>query len=86
MELIIGGTVDNIEWNYFGYYDLLQYWDKQISAENPKIVRCMGVSNRVVSSLCYWILTAKVTVVARTTVQHVTRDEVDNDDCQRRIT
>ena len=37
MDHLTGETLDISEWTYFGYYDLCQYWDKQISAEIPKI-------------------------------------------------
>ena len=46
----------------------------------------MGVQHIVDNDLCYWIITDKGTVLARTTVQHVTRDEVTNYDCQRCVT
>ena len=51
MERITGDTIDTSEWNYFGYYDLCQYWDKQESEENSSIGRWLGVSYRVDSAL-----------------------------------
>ena len=47
MEHLIGDRVDISEWNYFGYYDLCQYWDKQTSVENQNIGRWLGVLNIV---------------------------------------
>ena len=85
MERITGDTIDTSEWNYFGYYDLCQYWDKQESEENPSIGRWLGVSYRVDSALWYWILTAKGEVIASTTAQHVTKDEAATSDFQRSI-
>ena len=35
--------------------------------------------------MCYWILTDKGTVIARTNVQHITRDEVATDYYKRYI-
>ena len=49
------------------------------------IGRCIGFSNRVGSALCYWVLTEKLNIVARTTVQHVTRDEAENSEIQQNI-
>ena len=43
---------------------------------NPHIGRWLGVSHHVGSALCYWILTDHGRVVARTTVQHVSSDEM----------
>ena len=82
MELITGDTIDFSEWTDFGYYELLQYWDKQESEENLSIRRWLGVSPRVGRAFCYWILTAKGMVIEKTTVQHVTNDEAATDDFQ----
>ena len=42
-------------------------------------------SHRVGSALCYWILTSTGKVIARTTVQHLTRNEVAKADIQNVI-
>ena len=85
MECITGDTIDISYWTGFGYYDFTQYWDKQESEENLKIGRWLGVSHRVCSALCYWILAAKSKVIAGKTVQQVTKDESATDDFQRVI-
>ena len=84
-ERITGETIDISEWNDFGYYKMFQYWDKQESEENPRISRWLGMSHRVCSALCYWVLTYKGKVIARTTVQHVTNGEAATDDFHRSI-
>ena len=86
MDHLTGETLDISEWTYFGYYDLCQYWDKQISAEIPKIGKQLGVTHRVGRQLCYWILTDKGTVIAKNTAQHLMQGEVTTDDCERCIT
>ena len=35
-----------------------------------------GISNKIGSDMCYWVLTVSGKVVSRTSVQHVTRDEM----------
>ena len=85
MKYIISGTVDIIKWTDLVYYEFFQYWDKQISAENTKIGRCMVVLHRVGIKLRHWILTAKGTVIARTMVQYVTWYEFATNDCKRPI-
>ena len=85
MERITGDTIDISEWTNFGYYELLQYWDKQESEENPMIGRWFGLSCILVSVLCYYILTVKGKFIARKTVQHVKNDEVTTDYLQRSI-
>ena len=56
-----------------------------MTGKNPNLRRWLGVSHRIGSSLCYWILNDIVTVLARTTVQHVTQDEIANTDIMNRI-
>ena len=60
-----------------------------------KIGRWLGVSNRVGAALyywhrvgaalCYWILTKTGKVIARTTVQHMTQEDVALEDIQIRL-
>ena len=45
----------------------------------------MGVSHRVGTAMCYWILTSNGKVISRTTVQHLTEDEVRNKDIMQEI-
>ena len=52
---------------------------------NPKIGRWLGVAHRVGSALCYWILKENGSVLARSTVQHVTREDTLQDDVQGNI-
>ena len=48
-----------------------------------KLARWLGVAHRVGSDLCYWLLLSSGKVIARTTVQHVTREDMLNDDVRR---
>ena len=74
MERITGYTVDISEWTDFEFYDLCWYWDTPNDWENSKLGRWLGFYHPIGSSLCYWILNDMGTVLARTTVQHVTWD------------
>ena len=75
MERITGDTCDISEWTDFEFYDLIWYWDSPFSDENPKLGRWLGVAHRVGSALCYWILKENGEVLARTTVQHLTKED-----------
>ena len=75
LEVITGDSVDISEYTDFEFYDLVWYWDSPEAVDNPCIGRWLGVSHRIGSALCYWVLTSKGTVLSRTTVQHVTTDE-----------
>ena len=74
MERITGYTVGNSEWTDFELYDLCWYWDTPNDWEKSKLGRWLGVFHRIGSSLFHWILNDIGTVLASTTVQHVTRD------------
>lgn len=84
-ERITGDTIDISEWLEFEFYDICWYWDNQHDSTEPKIGRWLGVSHRVGSALCYWILTNNGKVIARTTVQHVTKLETETRDIQQKI-
>ena len=85
LERITGDTTDISEWLEFEFYDICWYWDNQQDTNEPKIGRWLGVSHRVGSALCYWVLTDKGKILARTTVQHVTKEEVAKPDIQQNI-
>ena len=76
MERITGDTVDISEWTDFDLYELCWYWDTPNDWENSKLRRTIGVSHRISSLLCYWILNDIGTLLARKTVQHMIRDEI----------
>jgi hypothetical protein len=71
-EIITGDTPDISEWVDFSFYDWVWYWHAPNSEDNPRLGRWLGVSHRVGSALCYWILASSGRVLARTTVQHTT--------------
>ena len=77
--------MDISEWTYFEFYDLCWYWGTLNDWENPKLVIWFCVSHRIRSSLCYCILNDIGTVLASTTIQHVTWDEITNTDIMNRI-
>ena len=84
-ERLTGDTVDISEWLDFEFYDICWYWEVPNSEVNPLIGRWLGVSHRVGSAMCFWILTSKGTVVSRTTVQHITKEEILKDDVMDHI-
>jgi len=84
-EVITGDTPDISEWVDFSFYDWVWYWHSPNSEDNPRLGRWIGVSHRVGSTLCYWILPASGRVLARTTVQHVTLDDMASDEFKRKV-
>jgi hypothetical protein len=84
-EIITGDTPDISEWLDFTFYNWVWYWHPPDTSSNPHVGRWLGVSHRVGSALCYWILTANGNVVARTTVQHLTEEELQLDETKSRL-
>ncbi len=50
-----------------------------------KLARWLGVAHRVGSDLCYWLLLPSGKVIARTTVQHVIREDLLNEDVRQQV-
>ena len=80
VERITGDTPDISEWTDFAFFDRVWTWDSPHSDSNPVMARWIGVSHRVGAGLCYWVLKANGTVLSRTTVQHVTTDDLKSPD------
>ena len=57
----------------------------QMNGSGRRLARWLGVAHRVGSNLCYWLLIESGKVIARTTVQHVTRKDVLNEDTKQQI-
>lgn len=83
-EEITGETPDISEYVDFQFYDWVWYWDLPGDMDNPKIGRWLGVSHRIGSSMCYYVLTRTGQVISRSTCQHVTREELLTDDVKTR--
>ena len=85
---MFGETANISEWCDFDFYDRVWYFDKKhpnATEDDRKLGRWLGVLHRVVSDLCYWILTPSGQVISRSSVQHVTRDDYNDPDIQKRI-
>jgi hypothetical protein len=77
--------LDISEWVDFSFYDWVWYWHAPNSEDNPRLGRWLGVSHRVGSALCYWILASSGRVLARTTVQHVTTEDMASSEMQSKM-
>ena len=85
MEALTGDTIDISEWIEFEFYDLVVYWDDRESETKQGIGRWLGPSHHVGSALCYYILTDKATVISRTSVQHITKEEFETAEMKDRV-
>ena len=76
MEHVTIKTPYIYEQRYFDFYALVWYHPElytNFNDDNRTLGRWLGVSNRIGSDICYWILPKSATVIAKTNVQHVTR-------------
>ena len=89
IEAVTGKTPDISEYLDFDFYDLVWYFPgvhPSISEENRALGRWLGVSHRIGSDMCYWIMPVSGNPIAETTVQHVTRDDILDADISAQIT
>ena len=85
LERLTGDTPDISEWLEFDIYDQVWFWDSPGKEENPKPGCWLGVSHRIGSALCYSLIDVKGSVLSRTSVQHVTAQDLKSDDIKRQF-
>ena len=85
-ERVTGDTPDISEYVDFGFYDPVWFWDHPTNTENPHIGRWLGVSHRVGSIMCYYVIKANGHIESRTTLQRVTDEELLKPEFQQKIT
>ena len=85
LEHLTGDTPDISEWLDFDIYDQVWCWDPPDKEENKRPGRRLGVSHRIGSALCYWVIDEKGTIYSRTTVQYVTSQELKSEDIRRQF-
>ena len=60
IERITGNAVDISKWLDFDFYERVWYWDQKkmdMTDEQAKLGRWLGIAHRVGSDMTYWILT-----------------------------
>ena len=88
LERLAGNTPDISEWLDFAFFDVVWYHDNSkgdTTDEQPHLGHWLGIAHRIGSDLCYWVLTKAGKVIARTTVQHVTQQDMDDSGIRERI-
>jgi hypothetical protein len=75
--MVTGNTPDITEYTEFSWYDpIFCYDDLPFPDAKRNIARWLGVAHRIGQALCFWILTNTGQVVARTTVQKLSNEEL----------
>ena len=88
LERLSGDTPDISEWIDFSFYDLVWFHNNAKTDAADDLVQLgywLGIAHRIGSDLCYWILTKGGKVIARTTVQHVTEEDMGKPDIAKRV-
>ena len=88
LKLLTGQTPDTSEWLDFDFFDRVWYWDQKkmdMTDEQARVGRWLGIAHRVGSDMTYWILTEAGTVIARSTVQHITVPDMATDAMKARV-
>ena len=78
IEEVTGNTPDISEWLDFDFCDRVWWMDTKRLAttdDNVTLGRWLGISHKIDSDICYWVLIVSGDFIARTTVKSVTRDE-----------
>jgi hypothetical protein len=84
--MVTGNTPDITEYVEFSWYQPIFYYeDLPFPETRRKIARWLGVAHRVGQALCYWLLANSGQVIARTTVQQPTDDELSSPVIQQEI-
>ena len=81
-------TPDISECLEFDLYACVWWLDKNhpsTTDNNIILGRCIKISHKIGSNMCYWVLTVLVKVVARNTLQHVIFNALIYPDMKRRI-
>ena len=88
-EEVTGQTPDISEWLDFEFYDLVWWLDRpskpDFSENTRRLARWLGVSHRIGSDLCYWLITGSGKIISKTSVEHVIRDDHLNKDTMAEI-
>ena len=87
IERLTGETPDISEWIDFQFFDLVWYHTNQktdTADEQYHLGYWLGIAHRIGSDLCYWVLTKSGKVIARTTVQHVTKEDQEKEDIREK--
>lgn len=87
-EAVTGKTPDISEYCDFDFWDLIWYFPgvhPSIAQDNRVLGRWLGVSHRIGSDMCYWVMGVDGIPIAETTVQHVTRDDLLDNDIKAQI-
>ena len=86
-EEVTGNTPDISEWLDFEFHDLVWWWDTTPNHPDSKrrLGRWLGISHRVGSDLCCWIITDSGKLISSTSVEHFTQEDRIQDGMDQQV-
>ena len=88
-EEVTGDTPDISEWLDFEFYDLVWWLDRpnkpDVTDTTRRLACWLGVSHRISSDMCYWLITDSGQIISKTSVEHVTQEDYLQPDMKKTI-
>ena len=85
-EEVTGETPEIGEWLDFEFYDTVWWLDtKNFPEDQRRLAKWIGISHRVGSDMCYWLITESGKLVSKTSVEHVTQEDWANESKRKQI-
>ncbi len=78
-EEITGNTLDITKWLDFNFCNWCWFWQgptHKLIESKAEFEKVLGVSYQISSDLCYWVLMESGTVIARTTIQRMIKEDL----------
>jgi len=77
-ERITGNTPDISELLEFEWYQPIWYYEpSEFPHENKLLGRWIGIAHHIGQALCFWVLPLSGTPIARTTIQAITKEDLE---------
>ncbi len=83
-EVLTGNTPDISEYLEFSWYQPVWFYEPDVyPQQNKQIARWLGIAHRVGQAMCYWILPISGVPIARTTIQEISKIELESEEVCR---
>jgi len=81
---LTGNTPDVSEYLEFCWFQPIWFYEPNVFPEqNRQFARWIGIAHRVGQAMCYWVLPITGIPIARTTIQEVTKEELNSSEVKR---
>jgi len=85
-EVLTGNTPDVSEYLEFCWFQPIWFYEPNVFPEqNRQFARWIGIAHRVGQAMCYWVLPITGIPIARTTIQEVTKEELNSSEVKRLV-